>query len=244
VISVPYDRAKALRWTWTLLLVAAAVWCVRAYRPAARELAARESLVAEREVRVRPARAAVVVLGPAGLDSALARFRSDSALLALRVPSDSVASSLASEVKAVLGAREGRGVRIVRTDPIPPTAERGFSVTGYSVTAVGRFAALRGLLGDLSTQPRLLRVRRLRLSAVPDSLVAGAHAPDGGPGLPADTAFASDPVSAGTAEPFEAVATFQVVWYTRATATTATAGSATPDSAGAGGLTPSTALLP
>lgn len=240
MITVPFDRAKAIRWTWTLILVAATVWWVREYRPAAQGLAGRESLVAEREARVRQARAAVVVLGPAGLDSALTRFRSDSALLAMRVPSDSLASSLASEVKTVLGAREGRGVRIVRTDPIPPTPERGFSVTGYSVTAVGRFASLRAMLGDLTAQPRLLRVRRLRLSAVPDSLVAGAHAPDGGPGLPPDTALASDRLSAaGSAEPFEAVVTFQVVWYTRATSA-----SATPDSAGAGGLTPSTALLP
>ncbi len=240
MISLPYNRAKALRWTWTLLLLAGAVWFARVYRPAAQALSARETLVAERESRVRQARAAVVVLGPAGLDSALAQFRSDSALLAVRVPPDSVAASLASEVKAVLGAREGRGVRIVRTDPIPASPENGFSVMGYSVTAIGRFAAVRGLIGDLTAQPRLLRVRRLRLSAVPDSLVAGARGPDGGPGLPPDSTFASDRLAAaGSAEPFEAVVTFQVVWYTRATAA-----SATPDPAGAGGQTPSTALLP
>ena len=240
MIAIPFDRAKALRWTWTLILLAGALWFAREYRPAAQDLAAREAAVGEREARVRQARAAVVVLGPAGLDSALAQFRADSAQLALQVPPDSVASSLASEVKAVLGAREGRGVRIVRTDPIPPARERGFSVTGYSVTAVGRFAAVRGLIGDLTAQPRLLRVRRLRLAAVPDSLVAGAHAPDGGPGLPHDSTLTSDRLAAvGRAEPFEAVVTFQVVWYTRATAV-----SAASDSARADDSTSSTAILP
>lgn len=239
MIAIPFNRGKALRWTWTLILLGAAVWFARDYRPKAQGLALREATLAEREARVRQARAAVVVLGPAGLDSALARFRADSALLTLRVPSDSVASALASEVKAVLGAREGRGVRIIRTDPIPATPERGFSVAGFSVTAVGRFAAIRGLLGDLAAQPRLLRVRRLRLTAVPDSMVAGAHAPDGGPGLAADTASASDRLTAGNAEPFEAVAAFQVVWYTRATAV-----SAAPDSSRAGDPTPSSALVP
>jgi len=239
VIAIAYNRGKAVRWTWTLLLLGGGVWFARGYRPTAQALAARERLLAEREARVRRARAAVVVLGPAGLDSALARFRSDSALLALRVPADSVAPALAAEVKSVLGAREGKGLRIVRTDPIQRSAEGGFSVAGYAVTAIGRYGAIRGVLGDLAAQPRLLRVRRVRLAAVPDSMIAGAHALDGGPGLPADTASATDRLATGGAEPFEAVVTFQVVWYTRATSA-----SAVPDSGRAGGPTPSSALLP
>jgi hypothetical protein len=125
---------------------------------------------------------------------------------------------MASEVKAIVGAREGSGLRIVRTDPIPPSSEGGFLVAGYTVTAVGRYAAVRGLLADLAAQPRLLRVRRLRMTAIPDSMVAGASAPGGGPGLPLDTAVVADRLTAAAAEPFEAVVTFQAVWYTRSSA--------------------------
>ena len=231
--SLPFNRGKTLRWTWTLLLVAGAVWYGRQYRPAAQTLAARDAILVEREARVRQARAAVVVLGPAGIDSALAQFRSDSALLALRVPADSAAQALSIEVKSALGAHEG-AVRIVRTDPIPRSVEGGFSVAGYAVTAIGRYGAIRGLLGDLAAHPRLLRVRRLHLAAMPDSLLAAVHAPAGAPELPADSVI-STALSAGSAEPFEAVATFQVVWYTRPTAASAAAGPAA--------LT-STALLP
>jgi Tfp pilus assembly protein PilO len=238
VITVPFDRRKVLRWTWTVLLVCGAVWLAHGYVPAARAIGAREGELAQREARVRQARAAAVVLGPAGLDSALARFRSDSALLALRVPADSVAPALASELKAVLGAREGRGLKILRTDPVQVGREDGFSGAGYSVTAVGRFAEIRGLLGDLAAQPRLLRVRRLHLVAVPDSLLACAHAPDGGPGLPADTASAPDHLATAGAQPFEAVVSFEVVWYTRPSSH-----SAVRDSAGAAPST-SSALLP
>lgn len=239
MISLPYNRAQAVRWTWIVLVLAGVVWVAGGYLPVERALAARESAIAEREAEVRRARAAVVALGPAGLDSALTRFRSDSAQLAVRVPADSAAPALASEVKTVLGAREGDGLRIVRTEPIPPSGEGGFVVAGYSVTAVGRFAAIRGLLGDLAAQPRLLRIRRLRLTAVPDSLVGGASAPGGGPGLAPDTASAAYQTAAAGAEPFQAVVTFHVVWYTRSTAA-----SLVPDSVRAGGPTPSTELLP
>lgn len=237
MIALRYNHTKAVRWTWILLLVAGAVWFAQHHRPGAESLAAREALVAEREARVRQARTAVVVLGPAGLDSALAQFRADSALLSLRVPADSAGFAVAAEVKAMLGAREGRGLRIARTEAIPPSAEGGFTVAGYAVTAIGRFGAIRGLLGELAAQPRLLRVRRLRLAVVPDSLVAGAHGPAGGPGFPADSSSAT--VVDG-AEPFEAVVTFQVLWYTRPTVSSA----AVLDSTRAGGATPSTALLP
>ena len=95
MIALRYKHTKAVRWTWILLLVAGAVWFAQRYRPEAESLAAREALVAEREARVRQARTAVVVLGPAGLDSALAQFRADSALLSLRVPADSAAFAVA-----------------------------------------------------------------------------------------------------------------------------------------------------
>lgn len=238
MIALAYNRVKALRWTWVAMVLATAVWITGDYRPADEALRARGNHLAAREAAVRQARAAVVALGPAGLDSALTQFRTDSALLALRVPADSVGSSLATEVRAVLGAWEGRGLRVVRTDPIPRSAEGGFLVTGYAVTVVGRFAAIRGLLDDLSAQPRLLRVRRFRLAAVPDSMVGSASAPAGGPALPPDTASAADAVAASGAEPFEAVVTFHVVWYTRSAAPTG------PDSAGGGAITPSPGLLP
>jgi hypothetical protein len=239
VIALVYYRAKALRWAWTVLLLAGGVWFAQVHRPAEQALSAREDGLAQREARVRQARAAVVAHGPAGLDSALTRFRADSALLALRVPPDTLARALASEVKAIVGAREGRGLRIVRTDPIAPSAEGGFLVAGYTVTAVGRYAAVRGLLADLAAQPRLLRVRRLRMTAIPDSMVAGASAPGGRPGLPLDTAVVADRLTAAAAEPFEVVVTFQAVWYTRSSAA-----SAAPDLSPGGAVTPSPGLLP
>lgn len=220
MIAVHFDRARALRWTWTAIAAAALLWYARDYRPRAAAQAAREAALRPRETRVQQARAAAVAMGSGGLDSLLASFRADSAELAVRVPADSLAVALATEIKAILGRRERDGdLRIVRSDPLPRTRENGFSVGGLEVTAVGRFAAVHALLSDLASHPRLIRVRNLRLVAQPDSLVASVRAvgaPAGG-SAPADTLFTPAPGGAAI-PPFAAVATFRVVWFTRPSA--------------------------
>jgi hypothetical protein len=219
VIALPYERGKVLRWTAAGMALAVLVWYAQRYRPAAAALALREQAVAVREERVRTARSASVLLGPAGLDSLLARSEADSLLLATRIPPLSQAAALSAEVKEALGAAERRsGARITATEPLPGSVEGGFQADGYAVRVVGRYAELRDLLLQLTTLQRLTRVRGLRLYAIPDSLVRSARSygtPGGGPSaLPADSAGLATSLADAGETPHKALLMFSLLWYT------------------------------
>lgn len=219
MISVPFSRDKALRWSFALAALAGLLWYAQRYRPAAEAIGARETAVAGREARVQSARAAIVVLGQAGLDSLVEQFRADSTMLATNIPEAGSASVVAAEVKEALSHAQRRfGVRITASEPLPGASEGAFQGGGYAVTVVGRYADIGALLTSIASMPRVTRIRGLRLHAIPDSLVRtatpyGAPAPGSGP-APADSAGAAAALADAGEPPFTAVATFSLVWYT------------------------------
>lgn len=218
-MSVPYARGRALRWAAAALSAAGLWWYVQSYRPAAAELASRERTLVEREGRIRAARAAAVVHGPAGLDTLIERFRADSLVLATRIPTDSEAEAAAAEVKDALSrAERASGVRVTATEPLPATMDGRFQMAGFTVRLVGRYEDVGVLLAEVASLPRLVRTRDLQLHAIPDSLVRGAEPYGrGGPGVaaaPGDTAGTAAALADAGETPFRASVTFDLVWYT------------------------------
>lgn len=219
MIRIPFARTKALRWGFALAALAGLLWYAQRYRPAAAAIAARETAVAGREARVQSARAAIVVLGQAGLDSLVEQFRADSTMLATSIPEAGAAAAAAAEVKEALSGAERRfGVRITASEPLPGASEGAFHGGGYAVTVVGRFADIGALLAFVASMPRVTRIRGLRLHAIPDSLLRsaapyGAPVPGLGP-VPVDSAGAATALADAGEAPFTAVATFSLVWYT------------------------------
>lgn len=219
MIALPHDRAKVLRWASIALALWALAWYARAYRPASAAAAERERAVSAREAKVRQARAASVVHGPAGLDSLLERFRADSLLLATRIPPASEAAALSAQVKDALSAVERRsGARVTATEPLPAGTEGRFQTGGYRVRVVGRYEDVGALLAELASLQRLTRTRDFRLHAIPDSLVRDPR-PYGAPGAaaglaPADSAGAAAALADAGETPFKASAMFDLLWYT------------------------------
>lgn len=216
MIGLPYNRGKVVRWAAASLALSALVWFVQHYRPAAASAAAREQAVAAREARVRTARSATIVHGPAGLDSLLERFRADSLLLATRVPHAGEAAVVSTELKDALGAIErSSGVRISSTEPLAAGAEGQFQTGGYAVRVVGRYEDVGYLLAEISSLPRLTRIRDFRLHSVPDSLLRAAR-PYGGAGaiVPADSAGVAAALADAGETPFKAIVMFNLLWYT------------------------------
>lgn len=228
MIAIPYNRGKLLRTVFILTLLAGGGWYARVVQPAERELDARVRVLAEREGRVRAARTAAVVVGPAGLDSLLQRFRADSALLYARIPSSSAAATNADAVKQVLSATERRpALRIASTEPLPTTADGPFEATGSRVRVVGHYGEIADLLAELGSLVRVTRIRGLQLHAIPDSLVrsvAPYNQADAVP--PADSSGLAAALADGGESPFKAVATFDLLWF-----------SLPADEAGSGSLT-------
>ncbi|HEX8695581.1 MAG TPA: GspMb/PilO family protein [Longimicrobium sp.] len=236
MIALPHNRAKVLRWAAAALAVWALAWYARHYRPATASAATREHAVAAREAKVREARAAAVLHGPAGLDSLLERFRADSLLLATRIPPAAEAAALSAQVKDALGVIERRaGVRITATEPLPAGTEGRFQTGGYAVRVVGRYEDVGYLLAELASLQRLTRTRGFRLHAIPDSLLRGAR-PYGTPGAggalaPADSAGVAAALADAGETPFKASAMFDLLWYTLPPGDT---GAASPDTLAAG----------
>jgi hypothetical protein len=218
VITVSYERERALRWAVGLLVVCGLWWYAERYRPSAAALAERAHVVAEREGRVRGAKSAAVLHGPAGLDSLLERFRADSLVLSTRIPHAGDAAVLSAEVKDALArAERTTGVRITATEPLPVTTEGRFQAAGYTVRVVGGYEGLGVLLTEMASLPRLTRTRGFRLHAIPDSLVRSAEA-YGNAGAaaapPADSAGAAAVLADAGETPFKASAMFDLIWYT------------------------------
>lgn len=218
MITVHYERQRALRWAVGLLAACGLWWYAQHYRPTARALFERAQAATEREERVRGARSAAVLHGPAGLDSLLERFRADSLVLATRIPPADDAAALSAEVKDALArAERTAGVRITATEPLPATTEGRFQAAGYAVRVVGRYEDLGVLLTEMASLPRLTRTRGFRLHAIPDSLVrsAEAYGAAGAPPVqPADSAGAATALADAGETPFKASAMFDLIWYT------------------------------
>lgn len=241
MISIPFARTKALCWGFALAALAGLLWYAQRYRPAAAAIAAREIAVAGREARVQSARAAIVVLGQAGLDSLVEQFRADSMMLATSIPEAGSAGAAAAVKEALAGAERRFGVRITASEPLPGASQGAFQGGGYAVTVVGRFADIGALLAFVASMPRVTRIRGLRLHAIPDSLLRsaapyGAPVPGLGPAA-ADSAGAATALADAGEAPFTAVATFSLVWYTLPPATRS-AGTVAPPSSFSPGGTP------
>lgn len=215
MISVPYDRARVLRWVFTGLGVAVVLWYARVYRPVAASAADAARTLAEREERVRSAQAATKALGPAGMDSLLVALRADSIRLARRVPAAVDAGQVAAELKEVLAQAERRaGVRVTATEPLPASVEGPFATGGYVVRLAGTYAGVRALLAELASVDRLTGIRQMRLQAVPDSLV-GSAVPFGPDSTAADAGEdeAAVRVAGAREAPWTALASFHLVWF-------------------------------
>lgn len=220
MISLPYNRRKVVGWISAALALVALVWYARQYRPARTAVAERVQALADREARVRRARAASVEVGQAGLDSLLERFRADSALLATRIPAAGAAAAVSAEVKDALALAERQtGARITGTEPLPPNPFGPFQTGGYVVRAVGRYSEVGALLARLGSLQRLTSVRNVRLHAIPDSLVRTAAPLSGSPqfGSPDSAGVAVSMAQAGET-PFTATVMFNLHWYTLAPA--------------------------
>jgi Tfp pilus assembly protein PilO len=215
VISIPFARDKALRWAVAGASLLALVWYAQRYRPASAAVLNRETAVAAREARVQSARAAIVVLGQAGLDSLVEQFRADSTVLATRIPAAGAAGAVAAEVKEALSRAERQfGVRIAASEPLAPATEGAFHGGGYTVTVVGRYADIGALLASVASMPRVTRIRGLRLHAIPDSLIRSATPYGAASPTQTDSAGAATALADAGEAPFRAVATFSLVWYT------------------------------
>jgi hypothetical protein len=215
VIAIPYNRGKVLRTVFILMLLAGGAWYSRVIQPAEREYDSRSRVIAEREGRVRAARTAAVVVGPAGLDSLLERFRADSALLYTRFPESSASATNAAAVKQVLSATERRpSLRIASTEPLPTTTEGPFEATGSRVRVVGNYAEIADLLAELGSLVRVTHIRGLQLHAIPDSLVRSVEPYNPADALPpADSSGLSAALADAGESPFKAVATFDLLWF-------------------------------
>lgn len=238
-MMIPFDRRAALRWSSAGLGVALLCWYAQVYAPAVETHELRAADESSREARVHSARAAMVEIGPDGLDSLVAGFGRDSALLSARIPPADAAAALAAEVKEALSQAERRfGARITASEPLQISTEGPFHAGGYAVRVVGRYADVGALLTSVANLPRLTRLRGLRLHAVPDSLVRSA-APYGAsaatsPFGPDSTGAAVSLADAGEV-PFTAVASFHLIWFTlpHGAPPVDSVGLSTPDTGGA-----------
>lgn len=235
MITVPFARDRALRWTGAAVALLALVWYAQRYRPEASAVDSREAAAGAREARVQSARAALVVLGPVGLDSVLRQLSVDSADLALRMPAPGSAAAVAAEVKETLArAERDFGLRVAASEPLPSVVEGAFQADGYALKVVGRYSDIGALLARIGSMPRVTRVRALRLHAIPDSLVR-TSVPVGAAGAGAVPAY-NDSTGAATAlgdagaAPFTAVATFSLIWYTLPSSRAASDTSSVPSS--------------
>jgi Tfp pilus assembly protein PilO len=215
VIAFPYNRGKVLRAVYILMLLACGVWYARVMQPAERELESRNRIAAEREARVRTGRTAAVVVGPAGLDSLLQRFKADSALLYARFPTSSTAAISGDAVKQVLSATQRRpALRVASTEPLPTTPEGPFEGTGSRVRVVGPYSEIADLLSELGSLVRVTRVRGFQLHAIPDSLVRAAEPYNQADAIPAaDSSGLAAALADAGESPFKAVATFDLLWF-------------------------------
>lgn len=215
MIALSYNRGKVLRAVYTLLLLACAAFYARVLQPAERELDSRNRAIAEREGRVRTARTAAVVVGPAGLDSLLQRFKADSARLYARIPISSAAATNGDAVKQVLSATQRRpALRVASTEPLPTTQEGPFEATGSRVRVVGAYSEIADLLGELGSLVRVTRVRGLQLHAIPDSLVRAVQPYNQADAIPApDSSGVAAALADAGESPFKAVATFDLLWF-------------------------------
>lgn len=211
MMTFAYHRNRALRRAALAVLLSIGAWYGLSYRPADTAIGRREADVAAREHQVRSARAALVSVGPDGMDSLLHQLAADSADLDRRVPTGQEGERVGAEVEAALGrAERSSGIRILTSDPLPPTAEGEFQGEGLALRVVGSYADIGRLLSTLASTPRLTRIRGLRMDARPDSLMAPAYA-SGEAAMPS-----IPPGASAEPAPFAATASFHVLWFTRA----------------------------